>query len=442
MDTINIFAVQRGLREKGPNYFVEMRDSRGDSLYTRMPIFGRIYYFYHPDQVHALLVEHADKMIKPTLTMRVLKSSFGDGLFTSDGALWKRQRKLMQPTFNHGKIGKYADGIVTHTHQMLEGWHDGDMLQIDKAMHALTLTIIVDALFTTDVSGETAIIAQGMYDLGQAVAAQGRDFALAMMPDWMPHPVMRRKREGVASINRILYRMIQERRSAGEANAPNDLMTALLFTTDAQTGETMSDQQVRDELMTLFIAGHDTTAHLLGWAWTLLAKHPQVEAKLHEELDRVIGRDRAPTLDDLQQLTYTAQIIKETLRLYPPAWLIMREATEPLEVCGERIEAGKMIFLMPYVTHRDGRWFENPSTFIPERWADDYEKQLPKGAYTPFGSGPRVCIGNGFAMMEAQLILAAIAQRYRIELCSEAQMTFDVGTLGFAKPVQVRLHER
>jgi cytochrome P450 len=227
----------------------------------------------------------------------------------------------------------------------------------------------------------------------------------------------------------------------GEAASPPDLLSALVFTRDPETGAAMDDQQVRDELMTLFIAGHETTAVLLGWVWVLLAQNPAVEAKLHAELDTALG-GQPPTLADMAKLPYTLQVIKEALRLYPPAWFMFRQNFEPITLGGEDIRANSILFLFPYATQRDPRWFDEPERFKPERWADDFEKTLPKGAYFPFGMGPRVCIGNGFAMMEAQLLLATIAQRFRLELRGEARPFKGTTTLGFERSVPMAVYRR
>ena len=183
----------------------------------------------------------------------------------------------------------------------------------------------------------------------------------------------------------------------------------------------MSDQQLRDEMMTLFMAGHETTANTLAWAWVLLSRHPEVEARLHAELDRVLG-DRLPTLADLPRLKYTESVVHETLRVYPTVWVIGREAIEPVELGGYRIPAGTTVFMPQWVIHRDGRWFDDPEAFRPERWADGLMQRIHRYAYFPFGGGPRICIGNNFALMEATLILATIARQYRLELAPDAKI--------------------
>lgn len=344
----------------------------------------------------------------------------------------------MQPAFHHAQIGRYATRIVQHTEAMLTTWHDGRIVAIDEAMHALTFTIAVDALFSADASQNVTLVKQAMHDLGQGLITQNQSPLLILLPEWIPLPALRQKRRGVRALNRLVQQMIAERRTLGEAASPSDLLSTLLFTRDEDSGETMSDQQLRDELVTLYIAGHETTAVLLNWTWVMLSQHPDVAATLRAELVTVLG-DRSPTFDDLPQLPVTNAIIKEVLRLYPPVWFFFREAPDGLTIRGEDIPAGSTLAMFPYVIHRDSRWYDAPDTFRPARWLEGLEQSLPKGAYFPFGLGPRTCIGNGFALMEGQLILATIAQQFRLQQLNEAKMQ-PAPTMSLAEPVYVRLH--
>jgi cytochrome P450 len=441
MQHVKLSEVRHRFSTEGAEFSTGIQRDFGDTAYYDVPLIGRVYLLYHPKNVHEVLVRQADHLEKPAFLRMVLKSSFGNGLFNSSGTLWKTQRKLIQPAFHHVHIAQYAERMRLLTQQHLQTWRAGETLKIDTEMHALTLTIVVDALFSADVRGQAAEIGQAMHDLGQAIAMQGNNLAAAFAPEWLPIPSLQRKQRAVKTLNRIVRTLAQERRALGEANSPHDLLSALVFAKDADTGEQMNDQQLRDELVTLFIAGHETTAWLLSWAWSLLAQYPETEAKLHAELDTVLN-GQPPTLADLARLPYTSQVIKETLRLYPPAWFVMRQATMPIQIDDVSLSKGNVIFVFPYATQRDTRWFADAERFMPERWSNDFEKSLPKGAYFPFGMGPRVCIGNGFAMMEAQLILATIAQRYRLELCEQPIPTKGAGTLGFEQPVTVRLHAR
>jgi cytochrome P450 len=251
---------------------------------------------------------------------------------------------------------------------------------------------------------------------------------------------LRQKRRGERALARSVQQLIAQREALDEEDSPHDLLSTLLYARDPETGERMSRQQLQDELITLYIAGHDTTAILLSWVWVLLAQHPDVLASLSTELDGVLA-GRLPTATDLPRLPTVQAIVKEALRLYPPAWYLFRQAAGPLTLGDAEISDGSILFLMPYTTQRDARWFSEPELFRPQRWLDGLEKSLPRGAYFPFGMGPRTCIGSGFAMMEAQLLLATIAQQFCLELLDEAVMGH-TATLGFARPVRMRLHRR
>lgn len=435
---ISAWQLQKLYRQYGPPFPHYIQQTKGDLFSMRLPFFPPIYFALHPDHVYAILSQPKPPLEKPVYMRRVLQSSFGNGLFVSQGNFWRRQRSLMQPAFHHVHIARYATQMVTHTQKMLAGWRDGQTLSIGEEMHTLTFNIVMDALFSADENAlHTAVVHQAVRDLGQGLAALSRSLPLTILPAWAPLPSLRQKRQGERALAHVVQHMIAERRALGEAESPPDLLTTLLFARDEETGAGMSNQQLQDELITLYIAGHDTTAILLSWAWVLLAQHEDVAAKLTAELAQVLN-GRPPALTDLPQLPYTQMIIKETLRLYPPAWFLFRQAESGFTLDGQPIPDGSILFLMPFTTHRDGRWFADPDSFQPERWQDGFEKSLPKGAYFPFGRGPRTCIGNGFALMEAQLLLATIAQQFHLEQLNEAKMG-DTPTLGFAQPVQMRL---
>lgn len=390
----------------------------GDLVALPGVLYRPIFLAHDPGLIHEVLVRWADRFIKPPPLNRVLMSTFGNGIFFSEGDFWRRQRRLVQPAFHHQRIGAYADRMVTKTQQMLATWRDGEQCNIDEAMRALTLQIVVDAVFHADIGAETARVGRAMADAGAALAEQTFNPLKAMLPDWLPLPFLRRKRRATAVLDEIVYQMIAERRRSG--TDAGDLISMFLRAQDEETGERMSDRQVRDEVMTLFIAGHETTAQALSWAWVLLAQHAEAEARLHAEIDRVLG-ERPLSLADLPNLAFTEMIVKEVLRLYPPAWMILRQAAGGVELGGHRVQKGEMVMIAPYVVHRDPRYYDEPERFRPERFAPDasgqpLEKRLPHFAYFPFGGGPRICIGNGFAMLEAALVLATVAQRFRLKL--------------------------
>ena len=439
---VSFLKVNRLYRQNGPEFVRQLQQQHGDLFRIGprlLPGLPYLYFLLDAEAIYHLLVKQRPMLEKPRLSRRILQSSFGNGLFTSRGDHWRQQRRLMQPAFHHAQVGRYAEQIVRHTEAMLAVWQDGAVIAIDEAMHALTFTIVVDALFSADASEKMTLVQQAMRDLGQGLTIQNQSPLLMLLPDWFPWPALRQKQRGAQALDRLVWQMIDERRALGETDSPSDLLSTLLFTREEETGETMSDQQLRDELVTLYIAGHETTAVLLNWTWVLLSQHPGIAVDLQAELAGVL-KGRSPTFDDLPHLPLTNAIIKEALRLYPPAWFLFREIPEGLTIWNEPIPAGSVIFLFSYAVHHDPRWYENPQNFRPARWLEGLEQTLPKGTYLPFGLGPRICIGNGFAQMEAQLILATIAQHFRLHQLNEAKMQ-PAPTLGFAEPVSMRLYE-
>jgi cytochrome P450 len=332
-------------------------------------------------------------------------------LFTNDGDFWKRQRKLVQPAFHTRRIGAYAETMVEYAQDAIRDWRAGETVEVDLAMNALTMRIIAKTLFDADVSAEAR-------EAGKAIATVLEDVnerlnQVVPLPRWVPTSKNRRFYAAVDRLNRLIQRFIDERRKSGDDKG--DLLSMLLMAQDADDGGVMTDKQVRDEAMTLFGAGHETTAVAMTWTWYLLSQHPEVEAKLHAELDSVLA-GRAPTLAHLPRLPYTEMVLKESMRLYPPAFTVIREVTTPFTLGGYDFTPGSVIIVNIYGIHRDARFFPDPDRFDPERFAPENEKRLPKYVYLPFGGGPRICIGNAFAMMEAALLLATIAQRWTFRL--------------------------
>lgn len=382
----------------------------GDLVQTRFGPF-RVYFLNHPELIHQILVDDHQHMYKSRVTKRVLEPVVGNGLFTNDGESWKRQRRLAQPAFHSRRIGAYADIMSSYAAMMTEAWQDEAQLDIDLEMTALTMRIIAKTLFDADVSGEER-------DVGDAITAvlstvNMRFNRLIPRPDWLPTEENRRFRRDVQHLDRIIQRFIDERRASGVDKG--DLLSMLLLALDDDGTGGMTDKQVRDEAMTLFGAGHETTANALTWTLYALSQNPEVEARLHDEVDLVLA-GRRPTLDDLPKLPYTEMVVKEAMRLYPPAWAFSRESIHDVMIDGVPVRKGETIMINIFGMHRDARFFPDPERFDPERFSPENEKSIPKYAYLPFGGGPRICIGNAFAMMEARLILATIAQRYTLEV--------------------------
>jgi cytochrome P450 len=397
--------------------FNRWRDEYGDIV--RLPFtFGTVAYLLNdPDLVKFVLVEHPEYVHKTPLFKRATRDSIGQGLLTSEGDFHKRQRRLIQPAFHHQRIAVYAQQMVDLTSKMLGAWRTTQQIDIHEAMMHLTMDIVAKALFNADVSGDAESI-------GQAISrglerTNARTSNPLMLPAWVPTPQNRRDKANQRILDGVINRFIEHWRTHGEDRG--DLLSMLLMAQD-EDGSGMSDTQVRHEALTLFIAGHETTANTLTWSFYLLARHPEVNRKLSAELDVVLG-GRTPTMGDLPNLPYTNQVIKESMRLYPPAWIVPRMAITNFEMNGYAINKQNLIFTSPYTMHRHPRYYSAPHDFIPERWTETFEKGLPKYAYFPFGGGPRVCIGNSFAMMEAQLVLATIAQRWQLDLLPNQTIT-------------------
>jgi cytochrome P450 len=395
----------------------------------------RTYLIVHPDYIEDVLVHHPRKFVKGRV-LQANKRIFGNGLLTSEGDFWLRQRRLAQPAFHRARIAAYANTMVESAERMVAAWQDGEERDAHQEMMQLTLQIVGKTLFDADVSSDA-------HEIGETITLLldfSSDFRrLIFTPKWLPTPRNIQTTLAIRRLNKIVYRMIAERRASGRD--AGDLLSMLLAARD-EDGSQMDDRQLRDETLTLFLAGYETTANLLAWTWWLLATHPSVEKKLQAELDAVLG-GRAPTMDDLPRLVYAGQVITEALRLYPPAWGMARLAIVDHEIAGYPVPAGTGLAMAQWITQRDPRWFEAPEEFLPERWAGDLQKRLPRFAYFPFGGGPRQCIGNMFALMEGTLVLAAVAQKFRLILMPDAQIVPMASiTLRPKNGVPVRLQKR
>src|SRR5262245_3331901 len=388
--------------------FIKRCRDYGDIVHTRF-LYVHAYFLFNPDDIEAILTTNAKSYQKA----RSLRSPFfyrlvGNGLVTSEGDFWRRQRRLAQPAFHRQRISSYGDVMVQYAARAIEQWESAETRDISKDMTRLTLQIVVKTLFNSDVSQDADHVGEILSTLVKPFASQAT--LKWILDNRMPTPAHRRYFNSVSEIDRIVFRIISERRASGYDEG--DLLSMLLQAQD-DDGSQMTDQQLRDEVMTLFLAGHETTALALSWSWYLLATHPEAEKKFHAELDSVLN-GRLPTVSDLPSLKYTEMIAKEAMRLYPPAYAVGREAIEDTELGGFRVPRGTQIFAFQWITHRDPRFFDRPDEFEPERWSGEKAESLPKYAYFPFGGGPRQCIGNYFAMMEIVLLLATIGQRFKL----------------------------
>ena len=388
-------------------YFTRIFREYGDVVELRVFNF-RILLLNHPEYIEEVLVNHPRKFIKGRV-LQANKRVFGRGLLTSEGDFWLRQRRLVQPAFHRARIAGYASTMVEYTERLVDEWQDGEERDIHKEMTRLTLQIVSKTLFDADVEHDAQDIGKSL----ELLLEIGADFRRTLfVPHWLPTPTNIRVERAIRQIEEVLYRMIAEKRASGRD--AGDLLSMLLAAQD-EDGSRMTDKQLRDEAITLFLAGHETTANALSWAWWLLAQNPAAETRLHAELRTVLG-GRAPSFDDLPKLVYTNHIITESMRLYPPAWGTARTAIENLEIAGYAVPKGSGVSFTQWTVHRDARWYDAPEEFRPERWEGDLLKRIPRFAYFPFGGGPRQCIGNSFAMMETALTLATIAQKYRFRL--------------------------
>jgi len=382
----------------------------GDIVYYRFFDF-HFYLLFHPQHIEQVLLGKTGNFVKG-ITSRANPELFGNGLLTSEGDFWRRQRKLSNPAFHRESLVRYADITTEEATRLLQGWKNGDTRNIHNDMMNVTLRIVLRSLFGSDLGQSMKVIEPAL----DAIMLSSSGFHSIAFFLGLPTPTRARHFRAVREIDRVVYALIargREKLKSSEGGA-KDLLTLLLSARD-DDGNSMSDQQLRDEVITLLLAGHETTALNLSWAWYLLAQYPEVEEKLHAKLDAVLA-GQLPCAADLPKLQYTDRVIRETLRLYPPAWRVFRRTEEPLAVGDYELPAGSNIVLSQWVTQRDPRWFSEPERFCPDRWSEEAAAKLPRFAYFPFGGGPRVCIGAGFAMMEATLLLATIAQRFRMRL--------------------------
>ena len=376
----------------------------------------RLVMLAHPDAIEEVLVGQNRDFEKPYI-YQFLRPLLGNGLLLSEGDFWLRQRKLMQPAFLKQRVDAYGPAMVEEVQRLTAGWRAGETRDIHADMMQFALAVAARTLLDVDVMDEAP-------GVGAALECVMADFSARFesvlpLPRWLPLPAHRRFRTALANLDRVVTRIIQERRSSSRPHA--DVLSLLMAARD-EDGGGMDDRQLRDEVMTLFLAGHETTANGLTWTLYLLAKHPEVGEKLRAEATAVLA-GRAPGVADLPRLPYAEWTILEAMRLYPPVYAISRRAVRDCTVMGFDIPPETTLLLPQCVLHRDARFFPDPEPFRPERWADGLTKRLPRYAYFPFGGGPRVCIGNTFGMLEMTLALTVLASRFRFTLAADHPVT-------------------
>jgi cytochrome P450 len=392
----------------------------------------------HPDYVEDVLVTRA-RLFKKGQALERAKRLLGEGLLTSEGDLHRRQRRLAQPAFHKQRIAAYADTMVAHAQRTAARWRDGETLDISSEMNRLTLTIVGETLLGADVEADAGGVRDALTTVFEAFPMTMSPFAPLL--ERLPLPVVRRYHRAQAALDTLIYRIIDERR--GTPDDRGDLLSMLLLARDdEEDGGRMSDAQLRDETLTIFLAGHETTANALAWTWHLLAHHPDVEERLHQEIDAVLD-GRPGSAEDVPRLPYTRWVLAESMRLYPPAWAVGRRAIEDVEIGGYTIPKGTVVLFSQYLLHRDARFFPDPNRFDPDRWLPERQKTRPKFAYFPFGGGTRICIGEPFAWMEGILVLATLAGRWRMESLEIGPVAFQPAlTLRPARGIRMRARQR
>lgn len=408
----------------------------GDIFYFK---FGRdkIFFLTNPDDIRELLVVQHERFRKGDGVM-LLNRVLGNGLITNEGESHKKQRRLVQPAFHRKRIAGYAVAMVEEAQKQVRAWQDGARVDIAQEMLQLTLAVVGKTLFNTDVTKEADTFHKGL-----AVSMEAfRKIGLSPWGNWierLPFPINKRLRRARADLDRVVYRVIDEHRRAGTDQG--DLLSMLLLAQD-EDGSTMDNEQLRDEIMTLFLAGHETVAHALTWTWYLLSQHPEVREKVWREVDTVL-EGRTATFDDLTRLTYTERVVMESMRICPPVWAIDRRSKCEVVIRGATIPEGARVIMSQYQVQHDARFYPDPERFDPERWTPEAQVARPKFAYFPFGGGPRLCVGESFAWTESILLLATLSQYWEIRLAPGARIAFQPAvTLRPKYGVEMTLHRR
>ena len=370
---------------------------------------AQFYLFNHPSLIEEVLSKHQNSVKDDGY--RALQDVFGNGLLLSHGNSWKYHRRLMQSAFNRDRYAAYAERVVAETELMLQNWQLAEIRDVHQEMSCLTAKIIVRAMFGVDATETAREIVWAVDKIMQQYADRAETFYL--LPTWLPTRENRQANRAKKRLNEIVYGIVKQRRQ----QTKDDVLSTMLNARD-EAGNRLSSKELRDEVMTLLLAGYDTTANALTWTLMLLAQNPEAEAKLITEVTSVLA-GRSPAIDDIPQLPYTEMVIKESMRLYPPAWILSRELICDCKIGGYDFSRGTVVYFSQWAVHRSARFFPDPEHFDPDRWANNLEQRLPRCAYFPFGAGARVCIGKAFSMMETTLILAMVVQKFRLTLVSD-----------------------
>jgi cytochrome P450 len=395
-----------------PIGFVSRRFDRHGDLYYAPAKGTGLYVIRHPDHLLEVLSKRARQYGKSHSALERMLPVVGRGLLTSDGELWKRHRRMLQPAFTKKRLSTYVDVMIAETEETLRSFAAGQTRDISRDMMELTLRIVSRSLFSHDVRAQTDAVRDAMRAVNETMSRPD------LLPAWVPSPGRVRSRRALTRFDDLVYRLIDERRTriARGLPAPDDMLQALVTAVDEDgDGGSLDRTEVRDQLVTFFLAGHETTSHALTWTWSLLARNPHVLAQLHRELDEVLG-DRDLTADDIPALQVTERVLCEAMRLYPPAYVLARKAVEDTEIGGHHVPAGSEVVAWIYLTHHDARWYPSPEAFRPDRFTSEAVAARPKLSYLPFGAGPRACIGQHFSMLESKIVLATMARRHVFRL--------------------------
>lgn len=396
-----------------------------------------MYQVTDPAMIEQVLVDCDGDFSKPDFQANAFSQLLGNGLLASEGEFWRRQRQRIQPAFDPDHIATATELMTEYAEELISEWDEGQMIDVYAEMGRVTVKIITAAMMDVRLSDSTVKEIQDRLDpLGRRFEPSATNY---LLPTWIPTKGNREYLTAISDIEDILNQIL-EMRSKSDDSEHDDLVSLLR---QAQENEDeVTDKLIRDELVTILLAGHDTTALALTYTWYLLDQYPRVETKLHEELDRVLN-GRTPTLHDLQDLEYTEQVIKESMRLYPPVYVIFREALAPIQLDGFQVPTGAQVVLPQWVVHRDSHHYEDPEVFAPERWSSKKTAKRPTYSYFPFGGGSRSCIGKHFSMVEAQLLLATVAQHYRLSSVGSQSLTLRPSlTMHPEEPIELILRER
>lgn len=424
-------------RRNPAEFVLEGHQQYGDVFVTRV-LTGDSYFVRDPEVVNAINVTHAKHIYKPKVVKQMWKPFLGNGLVPNDGESWRRQHKLIMPGFHKLRVDAYAPTMAEYTRDMIRNWREGEQRDFRKEMVGLTLRVVAKTLFDTDLAHDSTTVHDAIEHIVEALIDHAQTPIPA--PRWWPSERNRRMVKALDAMDGVIARLVAARRR--DMNDRGDLMSHMVFATDEQGG--MSDKQLRDELMTLIFAGHETTAHTLTWAWYLMATNLDKVAKAQREIDQNL--DGKPIdVGDLAKLPYLEMCVKESLRRMPAVWIYGREAQEDLCLAGYFFPKGSILAVSPLATGRNAKYFEDPEAFRPERWTREFERALPRGAYVPFAAGPRVCLGKQFAMMEMRIILGTLLQNVEINVLDGfvpdmlPEISLNPGERGI--PMKVRFRE-